>query len=281
MAIRKKTLIKTDKNGTKYYEVVQDCCKCGGTGYIKHYAYIDGGVCYDCNGSGVYITKSKEYTPEYAEKLEQQRIKRQQKNDEARRNAAASTNAVFLENNNFSPDGKIYFVVGKTYHLIEKLKALGCKYTTWGWTSNKPLPEEFTTVTVDVHEITMVNSFGEYVFSDSIGAVVEEKHKLTPQYQEEQAKLSKRTHVGVVGEKILIPVTYDNCYSVERPFPYGRLNIIKFTDSDGNIMVWKTSTYPFDFPKGTKVLLSATVKEHTEYNEVPQTMLIRCKAQVI
>ena len=64
-------LFKTDKNGTKYY-VSHKCQRCGGRGIIPHYNYIDGGVCYECNGSGVSDkgTITKEYTLEYKAKLE-------------------------------------------------------------------------------------------------------------------------------------------------------------------------------------------------------------------
>ena len=37
------SLIRTDKNGTKYFE--DTCCpKCNGYGYIYEYAHVEGGV---------------------------------------------------------------------------------------------------------------------------------------------------------------------------------------------------------------------------------------------
>jgi hypothetical protein len=35
------TLVKTDKNGTRYYES-DDCPKCGGSGVIREYGHIEG-----------------------------------------------------------------------------------------------------------------------------------------------------------------------------------------------------------------------------------------------
>ena len=89
-----KTLIKTDKNGTKYFREECKCTKCGGTGTYRWGACINGnymfsGVCYDCGGSGFTVETTKEYTDEHRAKLDAQRAKRQQARDEEREAAAA------------------------------------------------------------------------------------------------------------------------------------------------------------------------------------------------
>lgn len=74
-------LIKIDRNGTKYYEGAAECDRCNGKGiyYIGVCngqlvpSWVDQGVCFKCGGSGKVISKWKEYTPEYAEKLEARR----------------------------------------------------------------------------------------------------------------------------------------------------------------------------------------------------------------
>ena len=81
------TLIRTDRNGTKYYEGLQDCPRCSGKGvYIigvcngnPVLSPVDNGVCFQCLGSGKVTEKWKEYTPEYEQKLEERREKRRQK----------------------------------------------------------------------------------------------------------------------------------------------------------------------------------------------------------
>lgn len=35
-----RTLIRTDKNGTRYYSFTCPCAKCNGRGYIDHYAHV-------------------------------------------------------------------------------------------------------------------------------------------------------------------------------------------------------------------------------------------------
>ena len=83
------SLIKVDKNGTKYYEGYMKCDRCDGVGiyYIGvcngHLvpSYVDAGVCFKCNGSGKVLGKWKEYTPEHEAKLAAQRRKRAEKLD--------------------------------------------------------------------------------------------------------------------------------------------------------------------------------------------------------
>lgn len=61
-------LIRTDRNGTKYYEGLVTCDRCGGLGGHEKWAYT-GWTCYKCGGSGKIQGRWKEYTPEYEAKL--------------------------------------------------------------------------------------------------------------------------------------------------------------------------------------------------------------------
>ena len=75
------TLIRVDRNGTKYYEGMIECDRCGGVGiyYIGVHngqplpSWVDNGVCFKCGGTGKVEGKWKEYTPEYEAKLEARR----------------------------------------------------------------------------------------------------------------------------------------------------------------------------------------------------------------
>ncbi len=77
------TLVKVDKNGSKYYEGLVTCDRCGGDGIYKWGAVINGrpqyiGTCFKCEGRGKVIDKWIERTPEYQAKLDARRAKRQQ-----------------------------------------------------------------------------------------------------------------------------------------------------------------------------------------------------------
>lgn len=81
------TLIRTDRNGTKYFEGYIQCDRCSGKGYYvigvcngqPVLSPVDSGICFKCGGAGKVIAKWKEYTPEHEAKLEARRKARQEK----------------------------------------------------------------------------------------------------------------------------------------------------------------------------------------------------------
>lgn len=66
------TLIRVDRNGTKYYSGMVPCDRCGGAGGADAWVHT-GWKCYKCGGTGKILGKWKEYTPEYEAKLEARR----------------------------------------------------------------------------------------------------------------------------------------------------------------------------------------------------------------
>ena len=65
-------LIKIDKNGSKHYEGMIPCDRCGGQGGSEAWKYT-GFTCYKCGGSGQVFAKWIERTPEYEAKLAEKR----------------------------------------------------------------------------------------------------------------------------------------------------------------------------------------------------------------
>ena len=100
-------------------------------------------------------------------------------------------------------------------------------------------------------------------------------------------------YVGNVGDKISIKVTYLNSYTYNTNF--GSSYIHLFVDDNGNIFKWSTGTglrftvedtrsnysqwYGLD--KGATVQLSGKIKDHNEYRNQKQTVLTRCKYEVL
>jgi hypothetical protein len=100
-------------------------------------------------------------------------------------------------------------------------------------------------------------------------------------------------HVGNVGDKINMTVTYERSASWEQP-SYGGYGMETcyahiFKDENGNVLTWKTSSalgwwdnegrwnHPED---GDKVILTGRIKGHTTYREEKQTVLTRCKVKL-
>lgn len=105
-----KTLIKIDRNGSKHYEGMLKCPKCGGSGLYIWGAMINGrpqyaGECWRCNGSGRVHSKWIERTPEYQAKLDAKRRakmdrefeEQRAKNEELRKEQEAEEEARRLE----------------------------------------------------------------------------------------------------------------------------------------------------------------------------------------
>ena len=95
---------------------------------------------------------------------------------------------------------------------------------------------------------------------------------------ERVARYESHKYVGKVGDKMELQATYLYCGWYDTM--YGTTYVYTFEDADSNRFVWKTST-SLGISEGTKVNLKGTLKEHSEYNEIRQNVLTRCKVQEV
>lgn len=207
-----RTLIRIDRNGTKIWSD-DTCRRCGGEGGRSDWAYT-GYTCYECGGTGRSTPHlEKEYTPEYAAKLEARRMKKWEA-EEAKRQA-------------------------------------------------------------------------EQAERDRIEAEKRAKEEAERKAEEERIKALKAISqfVGAVGEKMTTTVTYEGSpYFERRSFSgYGteRCYIHRFRDADGNLIVWK-SCCGFPIPnanEGETFVVTGTVKDHSEYKDEKQTLILRAKVK--
>lgn len=286
--MNEKILIREDKNGTKYYHNRCTCAKCGGTGMIDYYRPVNGGVCFDCDGAGWVEYDTKEYTPEYEEKLRQQAEKRRERKIAKEREKAPEINAEFFKKNGFNPEGKTYFVLGNTFDIKEELKAQGAKWDNLSRHWHMPTqPEGRECLEISVEEMYFPDVAGVYDWRNWIGIHEAEEnnmiHYSTKVSEAEKAlKVKKSTseHVGSVGDKLTVDVIYKHTASWENGYGgywnQGVTNLHTFEDLEGNVYIWKTGNY-IEADYGTKFTLKGTVKEHSEYNGIKQTVMTRCK----
>lgn len=85
-------------------------------------------------------------------------------------------------------------------------------------------------------------------------------------------------HVGNVGDRIQVNVQSVKCLtSWENTFSYYPTTtyLYKIVDQEGNVFTWKTSTFLDD--DNIPQMITGTVKEHSEFRGVKQTVLTRCK----
>ena len=81
-------------------------------------------------------------------------------------------------------------------------------------------------------------------------------------------------YYGKIGDKIDITGKINRAGHYETQF--GTVVIFKIIDSDGNIFVWKTTTY-IDIENDSFVNVRGTIKDHNEFRNEKQTVLTRCK----
>lgn len=97
-------------------------------------------------------------------------------------------------------------------------------------------------------------------------------------YEKKQKKIEEEKnsseYVGEVGKRIEVEAFNFACvYSSENM--YGMSYLYKWNDAEGNIFTWFSSN-AIDQPE-TVVSVKGTVKEHSEYRGVKQTVMTRCK----
>lgn len=267
-----KKLIKVDKNGTKYYSHGCACQRCGGLGGNDAWAYT-GWTCYECGGSGIGPEIiSKEYTPEYAAKLEARRAKRAEAKRLELVAQANEKNQEFFQAQGFNENGKTYVILGNTYNVKDQLKELGCKWSNViGWHSPVKL-EGFDSVEIDVDDVYDKDYAETYRWNYWKRA---DEETFSAKIKEATEKLNKETnpskHIGNIGDKVEVEVELVRRGSFESDF--GTTYVYTFKDSEGNVLVWKTKNY-FEVATCT---VKGTIKEHSEYKGIPQTVLTRCK----
>ena len=116
------------------------------------------------------------------------------------------------------------------------------------------------------------NGFGRITF--------DEKNELEKKRRIE--KQEKAVFLGEVKEILELTVTYEKKFSVYSQ--YGTVFVYKFSDDNGNVLIWKTSTglyYSYGAKEGDKIQIKGRVKEHNNYKGEKQTVLTRCKVKKI
>ena len=272
--MRKATLVKIDKNGTKYYEDYT-CDHCGGAGGADAWTYT-GYTCWKCGGTGRMSTpqKWKEYTPEYQAILDARRAKKHEKELAELRANAPAVNAKFFKGEGCDEQGRTWVVLGDTYPIREELKSLGCKFNyTFGWHADHDI-EGYQTLVLDLKDFYDVDEYGIYSRGnfDKISDYIDKANR------PESEEVSSSEYVGQVGDKIEIKVELINIVSY-KTYIYGREiwnDLYLFRDEQGNEYKWNTQSI-CELSKGDVASIKATIKEHSEYKGTKQTVLTRVK----
>ena len=114
--------------------------------------------------------------------------------------------------------------------------------------------------------------------------------KIIERLEKEAQRAAQRAisnYVGNVGDKITIIGRMEAISGFRTDWGY--TTIFKITDDNGNVYIWKTTTYPDVRDENGEIIkiderklrITATIKEHNEYNGEKQTVLKRCKVVAV
>lgn len=273
---KKRVYIRTDRNGTKYF-ADYTCKRCGGQGGLPQWIYT-GYTCYECGGTGVAAKPEifKEYTPEYAAKLEERRSKAREKKCLERIEQIKNKLPEIYQDHGFSSEGKIYVVTGNTYEIREELKAAGAKWfsalRSWGFTEDT---DKYPTVQISFDEcytVDMETGCVNWNYETGNEDLIKSKMPKVENSLES-------SFIGSIGDKLDQVVTFVRYFEYERDSYSGWgkeiARIYKFVDEHGNILIWNTGSWK-TLHEGKRYNLKGKIKEHNTYNGENQTILTRC-----
>lgn len=171
----------------------------------------------------------------------------------------------------FGEKGYIWIFKGETYENLDWFHSSPCRYArTWGWylpsdiEMPSPLPANIEPLKLGWDEVSFED---QLISEDQIKEVVDKMLY--------DAGASR--YIGKVGDRLEMDVTCKKA-SISQSI-YGISYFYVFEDSEGNVYTWGTSARSLD--EGVQYHLKGTVKDHTTYRNVCQTVLTRCKVEEI
>lgn len=267
------------KDGKAYARIKMTCDRCGGHGIFAvgvHNGQLvpaqpDAGMCYKCLGKGYVIDEVRDYTQAEFDRMQKAKAKRkatkQAEYERMRAQQIAEGNKRVLARHGFNGT-QAYAVVGNTYDLKDELKEHGAKFTPellW------VCPEEPTWLPADRY--VCISAADIFEFIDEVLFVKDSAPEFIKSLQPKSGEF-----IGNVGQRITVTATVTKVISFQTEFrrgwPTTTYKYIMMTE-DGNTVVWSTGTVRWE--EGHTATIVGTIKDHTEYNGIRQTVLTRCK----
>ena len=276
----------TNEKGKLCTRIIDTCPRCGGSGIIAARVEngriipipVDGGICYQCGGSGkisdvvrLYTQKEREALDRATERRHEQAEQEREENKKKMIAEAGEKAAQWRTKNGISEEGYTYVITGDSYSIKDELKIAGWVYSpALKWHSANPAGYENRVLKLDADFLNIeYSAWGDGYFpADLAKRVNEALDALLPP--------STSEWLGELGDKIKeLPVTLVR-YNVCAGFRGGVQNIFTFEDEKGNVLTWFTATHT-DIKVGTKFILEGTIKKLDEYKGTKQTVMTRCK----
>ena len=271
-----------EENGKLYADCRKPCERCGGVGKIPYFGHIDGGVCFKCGGNPWSYSTFRAYTEEERAKLDAAYQKKVDKKIADLEAASEVNKKAWMEKYGFGADGIIFIVAGgNTYNIKDALKDAGARFYQgigWFFTSQNEaaanLPEGYFLYKTDIDTVfDWVATQKKMYFKTGALDAIEKGIKDAIVARNE--KNSKSRWYGTVGDRIKKqPAVFKEVKSINNE--WGGSLLYTFAIGD-DVFTWFTqSVIDEDINPGDNIILSGTIKSHTEYGGVLQTQLNRC-----
>jgi hypothetical protein len=274
------SVIQRDAKGKPYYVRRDKCCRCGGSGIYTQYH----GTCYRCAGRGIVdhldIHNVKLYTREQNAKLDAAKAKREGVKQAKREAVLAIAADAFT-----TKHGALVSTIPA--HWLETVERVGYADAGSQVQRESGLPGAAFIVADIVRKGRRFGSLTEKQEAALAGLIAsgiaaEAAAKVRAEAHAVQAQTSQ--FVGTISEKVAVAVTCQKVATFERAAfnSYsGRtelVNVCTFVDAAGNVIITKTPTFRAEV--GEAGILTGQVKQHTVYQDVKQTQIIRPKLVV-
>ena len=271
--------------------VEASCNRCGGSGRFFHY-----GSCFRCGGSGRDPSEKDwihpaEWSDEQIAQFHEKREARNQKSrDKAHEKRLAKRAAKFAENAEQLPElldhakQKNDWYEARQRYIKDHKIIIGRDWHDYGECINEDPTVEAAWVEWYAENEPVVHHILEDLFSKAHEWDLSDKQcylyrNVLSYFQKNQADRQARreasSHQGVIGEKL--EVTAKVTFIKYCCNDWGGTTLIKATDEHGNVFLTFYSGSAYIPEKDETVLIKGRVKDHDEYDDVPQTVLTRCR----
>ena len=270
-----------EKSGKMYTKARCKCDRCVKGVYVSriengqpvpHHAY--NGVCLKCGGTGYINKEIRLYTQKEKDVADRSKQRAAERKVEERLAAASKKREEWLIRNGFTKAGITAVYVGiNSFEMKDQLKEEGWKYSpAFGWRiADESALERYGDTNVALIHVDKMASFNLY----GEGCWLSTAQNLVNQIRESKRPESKSQWIGEEGCKVVdIPIKITRISGF--PTQFGWTDVVTMMQNE-NIITWFTSSNISSFEVGKEYLLSATIKEHTEYKGERQTKIIRAK----
>ena len=165
-------------------------------------------------------------------------------------------------------NGYITIFKGNTYENREYFQLSKARYArNWGWyfISTEPLPDDIP------EDVTPIQLPWELVGNEDGKLKSEEEVKMAVEnllYGDDTSEFQ-----GTIGEKIAATLTVVRAVPLDGYYGPSTMHIMR--DAENNCYTWTTAAKSWE--EGSTHTITGTVKDHSIYKGVKQTVLTRCK----